>query len=432
MKQYPEYKPSGIDWIGDIPSHWQVIRIKFAYKFQTGATPPTKIARFFEGDLPWATIADLKQKTICETETYLTKEGVSVCSMDISPKDSLLYSFKLSVGTVAFCGVDMFTNEAIATFLKGKNSLRYLYYTAPLYIIYNANYNIYGAPLLRQQLIKDAITILPPLAEQEAIADFLDKKCGEIDSLIRKQQRRIELLDELRQTTITNAVTRGLNADTPLRSSGIDWLGQIPKHWNVKRMRFLVKMTTGNKDTVNRDDSGLYPFYVRSPHIERINTYSFDGEAVLMAGDGVGAGKVIHYANGKFDFHQRVYCFYDFKDIEPYWLYLYLISNFRYKIEEGGAKNTVDSVRQPWLKDFPIAFPNFEEQKEIISFVKSECFKIDKQIARIKREIELLEEYKQSVVAEVVTGKRRVCDTETPSIVYDTEPQYTASIAAEP
>lgn len=231
MKKYPEYNPSGIDWIGDIPSHWQVIRIKFAYKFQTGATPPTKITRFFEGDLPWATIADLKQKTICETETHLTKEGVSVCSMDISPKDSLLYSFKLSVGTVAFCGVDMFTNEAIATFLKGKNSLRYLYYTAPLYIIYNANYNIYGAPLLRQQLIKDAFTVLPPLSEQEAIADFLDRKCGEIDSLIGKQQRRIELLDELRQTTITNAVTRGLNPDnTAFKDSGVEWLGQVPSH----------------------------------------------------------------------------------------------------------------------------------------------------------------------------------------------------------
>lgn len=168
-------------------------------------------------------------------------------------------------------------------------------------------------------------------------------------------------------------------------------------------MRYLCDIITGDKDTVNRVDDGLYPFYVRSPQIERINTYSFDGEAVLMAGDGVGAGKVLHYATGKFDFHQRVYNFHNFREIEGKLLYLYLKSLFKYKIEEGGAKNTVDSVRQPWLKDFPVCIPPRVEQEAIVTWVDEKCGEIDAAIAKVDREIELIDELKQSEISRVVT-----------------------------
>lgn len=92
-----------------------------------------------------------------------------------------------------------------------------------------------------------------------------------------------------------------------MKDSGVEWIGEIPEEWEIRKLKFLCNIKTGNKDTINRDPEGEYPFYVRSPIIERISTYSYDGEAILMAGDGVGAGKVIHYINGKFDYHQRVY-----------------------------------------------------------------------------------------------------------------------------
>lgn len=187
------------------------------------------------------------------------------------------------------------------------------------------------------------------------------------------------------------------------KPSGIEWIGEIPSHWNVVRMRYLCDMITGDKDTVNRVDDGTYPFYVRSPHIERINSYTFDGEAVLMAGDGVGAGKVLHYANGKFDFHQRVYNFHNFKQIKGIILYQYLKSLFKYKIEEGGAKNTVDSVRQPWLKDFPVCVPPLAEQESIAAWLDEKCGEIDAAIAKVDREIELIDELKQSEISRVVT-----------------------------
>ena len=187
------------------------------------------------------------------------------------------------------------------------------------------------------------------------------------------------------------------------KPAGIEWIGEIPSHWNVVRMRYLCDMITGDKDTVNRVDDGIYPFYVRSPHIERINSYTFDGEAVLMAGDGVGAGKVLHYANGKFDFHQRVYNFHNFRQIKGVLLYQYLKSLFKYKIEEGGAKNTVDSVRQPWLKDFPVCVPPLAEQEAIAAWLDEKCGEIDAAIAKVDREIELIDELKQSEISRVVT-----------------------------
>ena len=187
------------------------------------------------------------------------------------------------------------------------------------------------------------------------------------------------------------------------KPSGIDWIGEIPSHWELLRMRFLCDMITGDKDTVNKVDDGEYPFYVRSPQIERINSYSFDGEAVLMAGDGVGAGKVVHYANGKFDFHQRVYNFHNFKGIKGILLYYYLKTLFKYKIEEGGAKNTVDSVRQPWLKDFPICVPPLAEQEVIAAWLDEKCGEIDAAISKVDRELELIDELKQSEISRVVT-----------------------------
>ena len=187
------------------------------------------------------------------------------------------------------------------------------------------------------------------------------------------------------------------------KPSGIDWIGYIPSHWVIQRMRYLCDIITGDKDTVNKVDDGIYPFYVRSPQIERINSYSFDGEAILMAGDGVGAGKVLHYANGKFDFHQRVYNFHNFNGIKGKLLYLYLKSLFKYKIEEGGAKNTVDSVRQPWLKDFPVCVPPLAEQEAIAAWLDEKCGEIDAAIAKVDREIELIDELKQSEISRVVT-----------------------------
>lgn len=187
------------------------------------------------------------------------------------------------------------------------------------------------------------------------------------------------------------------------KDSGVEWIGEVPRHWEVVCTRYLCNLCTGNKDTINRVDDGKFPFYVRSPKVERINTYSFDGEAILMAGDGVGAGKVFHYANGKFDYHQRVYNFHNFKKVIGKFFYYYITNNFRYIIEEGGAKNTVDSVRLYMIQNFLITVPPKEEQREIVFYLDKKCSEIDNVISAQQKRIALLQELKQSVITHAVT-----------------------------
>lgn len=187
------------------------------------------------------------------------------------------------------------------------------------------------------------------------------------------------------------------------KASGIDWLGEIPSNWDIISLKYLCDICTGNKDTINRVDDGLYPFFVRSPKVERINSYSYDGEAILMAGDGVGAGKVFHYINGKFDFHQRVYNFHNFDKASGKFLYYYLQSNFKYVIEEGAAKSTVDSVRLPWLKSFPVALPEIDTQREIVSFLDKKLPQIDALITEKQAQIEDLRKFRTSLITEIVS-----------------------------
>ncbi|MBQ5925078.1 MAG: restriction endonuclease subunit S, partial [Paludibacteraceae bacterium] len=262
--KYEKYKDSGVVWLGEVPEHWEVCKIKHKYEFKTGATPSSGKKEFYEGDLKWVNIGDIDDEIIFDTNKHITQEAVDSCRMTISPKGSLLYSFKLSVGQVAFCGDDMYTNEAIATFNSQKQSLRYLYYIAPQFIIHNANRNIYNAPILNQDLIKNAIIVLPPLPEQQAIVNYLDAKCAKINGSIDVQKRKIELLNELKQTIITDAVTKGLNPHAPMKNSGVEWIGEVPEHWEVMKTSLVfdgigsgTTPSTSNKNYYAEDD-GLY------------------------------------------------------------------------------------------------------------------------------------------------------------------------------
>jgi len=188
-----------------------------------------------------------------------------------------------------------------------------------------------------------------------------------------------------------------------LTQSGVDIVGLFPKDWEIKRLKYLCKIQTGGQDTQDAVDDGEFPFYVRSPYVERIDKFDFDGEAVLMAGDGVGAGKVFHYTNGKFGCHQRVYIINSYRGVSGKFLYYYMKNLFSIEIEKGSAKSTVDSVRLPMLQNFPICLPKIREQKHISSFLDSRIGLIDNIINDLENQIEILEKYKNSVITEAVT-----------------------------
>ena len=410
--KYEEYKDSGVAWIGEIPSHWEMVKLKYNFTIYAGATPKTEISDLWNGDIIWITPADYKttDKYIMCGERTITKKGYDSCNTQIVPRDSLIFSKRAPIGTVAISGIELCTNQGCLSCVPKGVSTTFFYYATS---VYSEIFDLLGSGATFKEIsasdFSNVKLATPPLDEQQAIVNYLDEKCGKINNAIDVQKKKIDLLNELKQTIITNAVTKGLNPNAPMKDSGVEWIGEIPEHWKIKRTRFLCNIQTGDKDTVNREDDGLYPFYVRSPKVERINTYSFDGEAVLMAGDGVGAGKVFHYANGKFDYHQRVYNLHNFKDVSGLFFYYYILNKFRYIIEEGAAKNTVDSVRLNMIQDFWMTIPPVSEQQNIVKYIDGEISKIDSQIAKANQRIELLNELKQSIITEAITGKIKVC-----------------------
>lgn len=187
-----------------------------------------------------------------------------------------------------------------------------------------------------------------------------------------------------------------------MMDSGLDIVGQMPNEWNFVRLRYLCNITTGNSDTQDADPDGEYLFYVRSPIIERSTKYTFDGEGILMAGDGAGAGRVFHHAFGKYAVHQRVYRLYNFK-INSNFLFYYVSNLFPSVMDKGSAQSTVPSVRLPMLLNFEVCTPPLAEQQRIADFLDEKCGEIDSIRSDVQHEIEILNDYKKSVITEAVT-----------------------------
>ncbi len=182
-------------------------------------------------------------------------------------------------------------------------------------------------------------------------------------------------------------------------------VGVIPSDWGIDKIKNLASITTGGQDTQDKVEDGLYPFFVRSQTIERINSYSFDGEAVLTAGDGVKTGKVFHYIHGKFDFHQRVYKISNFdKKLDGYYFYLYFSNKFFNRIMSMTAKSSVDSVRMEMIADMPIPLPAKPEQQAIAQTMRG----ADELITALEKLITKKRNIKQGTMQQLLTGKKRL------------------------
>ncbi|AQQ71169.1 EcoKI restriction-modification system protein HsdS [Limihaloglobus sulfuriphilus] len=409
MLKYPEYKDSGVEWIGDIPSHWSAWRLKYIFDE----------VDIRKGDKQLPLLGITKAKGIVLRGEIESRASVSdsyekykVCNTN----DIVMNKMQAWNGIFGISQYHGIVSPDYAVFKKIIDiNVRYFHYLlrTDLYAsLFRLKCRGMGTAFLRLNSpdFFDCIGLLPPLPEQQAIADFLDDKTGKIDMLISTKRRQIELLKEQRTAVINQAVTRGLDPDVELKDSGIEWLGQIPKHWGIKRLKFLTTINTGDKDTVNNIENGEYPFFVRSQTIERINSYTYDGEAVLTAGDGVGVAKVFHYINGKFDYHQRVYKFSDFKDIVGKFFFHYMKANLYKEVIKISAKSTVDSLRMPMLQNFVFALPPIEEQNCICAYIEETTQEIDKTITKAQKQIELLTEYRTGLISEAVTGK--ICVSE--------------------
>ena len=244
---------------------------------------------------------------------------------------------------------------------------------------------------------------LPPLPEQRSIATALsdmDELLGGLDRLITKKH-------DLKQSAMQQLLTGKTRLPEFGEGKGYKQteIGLIPEDWEIDRVESFVSITTGNRNTQDRIEDGQYPFFVRSQTIERINSYSFDGEAVLTAGDGVGTGKVFHYINGKFDCHQRVYKISNFKpELNGFFFYIYFSNHFYDRIMSMTAKSSVDSVRMEMIADMLMPFPPLKEQIAIASILSD----MDTEITTLEQRRNKTRDLKQAMMQELLTGRIRL------------------------
>lgn len=205
---------------------------------------------------------------------------------------------------------------------------------------------------------------VPKPAEQQKIAECLSS----VDELMAAQARKVDALKTHKKGLMQQLFPREGETQPRLRFPEFQNAGE----WEARNLSQFAKVTTGAKDTQNKVEGGKYPFFVRSQTVERIDSYSYDGEAVLTSGDGVGVGKNFHHINGKFDFHQRVYCIYDFaEEVSGLFFYLYFSEHFGERVMRMSAKNSVDSIRMAMITEMPVMLPSLPEQHRIASCLSS-------------------------------------------------------------
>ena len=409
--QKNELKPSGIEWLGDIPKHWEVKKLKYLVDV---IDEPIEEASFL------IAVENIESKTskIINLDLDKTYQGTINRFMR---GDTLFNKLRPYLAKVYYAERDGgCVGELLVLRSKGKLFDKFLYYrTISRDFIKVVDGSTYGTKMPRANW-GDFISLLPipfpPLAEQEAIASYLDGKCGEIDKLIANKQRIIALLQEERTAMINQAVTRGLNPKAKLKPSGIEWLGDVPEHWEMKKLKYLVNVID---DAVEETD-----FLIAVENIE-----SKTGRIINWDSDKTYQGTINRFHKGDTLFNKlrpylaKVYC----AECEGGCIGELLVLRSKgqlydkflfYRVISRDFINTVDGStygtkmpRASWgdfISQLLTPIPPLSEQHEIVEYIDQETARIDGILSRTKREIELLQEYRTALISEVVTGKVRV------------------------
>ena len=399
---------SEIDWLGDMPSHWKVHRNKALFKNVSieNHGDATVLSLYRElGVIPKDSRDDNHNVTSLDTDSYkYVEQGDLVINKMKAWSGSLGVSDYEGIVSPAYyvCKVDYskVTPRFIHHYMRNLGIVE-------AYEMYSAGMRIGQWDLSIDDFMGIKVA-LPPYQEQDRIAERIDKDTAKVDALIANQQAQIEKLKQYKQSLITEVVTKGLDPNASMKDSGVEWIGMMPEHWQLIRFRFIADITTGNSDTQDANPDGAYPFYVRSPIVERSNDYTFEGPGILMAGDGAGAGRVFHLVDGKYAVHQRVYRFYNFRYVDKELLKYYLENLFSTVMDYGSAKTTVPSVRLPMIQNFQVCVPPLAEQEKMVEIIRKHASSIDKLIDIKEKKIEKLTDYKKSLIYEYVTGKKEV------------------------
>ncbi|MCU4596970.1 MULTISPECIES: restriction endonuclease subunit S [Acinetobacter] len=422
FKQYPSYKPSGVEWLGDVPEHWNLKR--FGYLFDENKK---KNIGLKETNVLSLSYGNIKEKNIDDNKGLLPE---SFETYQIIEPNNIVFRFtdlqndKRSLRSAISKYHGIITSAYIA--VKTKQNADFYNYLFRAYDLQKVFYSMGEG--MRQSLKMDELNkmpvVLPNKDEQKRIVSFLDTETTRIDNLITKQEKLIELLEEQRKSIISHAVTKGLNPNAPMKDSGVEWLGEVPEHWDVMRLKNIGKSIIGLTYSPNEicdadDDSylvlrssnvqnGQLSFldnvYVKSSVSEKLKIKKNDILICSRNGsrDLIGKNTIIKNPpkNSTFGAFMTVYR-------SEYADYVYWILNsYIFKAQAGSyLTTTVNQLTINNLNNMTVPFAPISEQNEIVEFLSTENLKFNNLISKQKSLIEKLKEYRASIISHAVTGK---------------------------
>lgn len=434
-------KESGIEWIGEIPEHWNISKIKYEIKVIGSGTTPDSGNELYYDELngkAWIQSGDLYGKK------YIKNTEKKISELAIKENKSLwLYRnpfivmamYGASVGNVAISKIDAYTNQACCVIqLDVCNSLKYLYYylsVAKEEMLQKA----FGGtqPNINQIIIKNLNYLQVPIEEQKLIADFLDDRAEKIEAVLNDLNKQVEILEKYKKTLITESVTKGLNSNVNVRDTGIEWIEKVPEHWKIKRTLNLLKMpiTDGPHTTPDLYDDGI-PFVsaeavscgngkINFDHIRGYVSEEFYKECckkyipekndIYMIKSGATTGRVaIVDTDDIFTIWSPLAVFRcnEQEMIHKFMFYSLQSTYFQIQVENNWSYGTQQNIGMRTLEHLKVCQPPIEEQEEIVKYLDKKCIQIDEIIKDKQKQIDKMEKYKKSLIYEYVTGKKRV------------------------
>lgn len=424
-------KDSGIEWIGEIPLEWMVSKVGFEFGIiGSGTTPMSSLGSFYDGDYFWLQTGDLNDSIIEYTEKRITELAVEKYSIlkQYSTGSLAIAMYGATIGKIGILGIPCYTNQACCVLDSPKRiNTKYVYYWFLCNRPNLINLSLGGGQQnINQNTIKDFKLCVPPQEEQVKIVSFLDEKCAEIDSLIAAKEKINTLLKDWRQSIIYEAVTKGLDPNVPLKNSGIEWIGEIPRNWNVERLKYHACFNP-NTDLPDLSDNDVVSFVPMDRlktgfHLQAESVYSrvkkgyvvFKEEDILMAkvtpclenGNLAIASNLINGIGFGSTEINVIRCF----SISNKYLFYLLqcpsyIEKASYNMFGVAGLKRLDPKFIPY-SFFP--FPPHEDQLRISEYLDNKCAEIDIAIKINNTSIQKLKQYRQSLIYEAVTGKIEV------------------------
>ena len=421
-----EMKDSGVEWIGEIPVDWKLNKIKHHFSISSGTTPKSDEPEYWDGDIVWITPADFKTDDVYVSDGHrnLSQEGYRVSSLQLVPAGSIIFSKRAPIGQVVINAIDLCTNQGCLTaVLNDDSDVRFYRYVMS---IATEEFELAGSGTTFKEISATSFgNILLPLTskqEQTKCADYLDVKSSKIDEIIEKQQAIIEKLKEYKLSIITEAVTSGINPDVEMKDSGSVWFGSIPINWQMKRLKHVFHI---QKDIAGEEghtvlsitQRGIIPKDFSNNEGQFANSYAnyqlvHKGDFAMNHMDLLTGWVDISKYEGVTSPDYRVFVLNDKNGMCPeYYLYMMQMcysARIFYGLGQGVSGMGRWRLQADKFLNFHIPIPPYDEQKIIADYITDKVNHIEVEIDKRNKLIEKYQEYKKSLIYEVVTGKKEV------------------------